>query len=107
MSGADGVSVEGVLRCSLETFFDSRPGDDMVAVAEAEGRLQRSLFVPEAIEVLAQTLELGGEGGVVTLRKVVPQLGTSLARLIDLLVDLGEGHVVFNDLRSGLIPGGR
>src|ERR671934_1437399 len=73
---------------ALESFFDARSGDDVVAIAEAEGRLQRSLLVPEVVEVVAQTLELGGGGRVVTLGEHVPQRRPPLAEFLDLLVDL-------------------
>src|SRR5919204_6091115 len=63
---------------ALESLFDARSGDDVVAIAEAEGCLQRALLVPEVVEVVAQTLELGGRGGTVTLRQDVPQLGPPL-----------------------------
>ena len=49
---------------ALESFLDARPGDDLVAVAEAEGCLQRPLLVPERVEPVAQTLELAGGLGV-------------------------------------------
>src|SRR5436853_3592276 len=79
---------------ALESLFDARSGDDVIAIAEAEGCLQRALLVPEVVELIAQTLELGGRGWVVTVRQDVPQLGPPLACLFDLLVDLGEGHVL-------------
>jgi hypothetical protein len=34
---------------ALETLFDPGPGDDVVAIAEAEFRLQRALLVPQAV----------------------------------------------------------
>ena len=96
-----------LLSSSFQTLFDARSSDDVVAVAEAEGRLQRALVIPEVVETLAQTLELCGQGGVVTLRPGVPQLGPPLAGLLDFLVNIGQGHVVFNEVRVSLIPGGR
>src|SRR4051812_14249849 len=81
------------LRCSLEPLFDARPGDDVVAVAEAEGRLQRTLLVPEMVETGAQTLQLSGGGWVVPLGEDVPQLRSPLAFLLDLLMDVGQVHV--------------
>ena len=54
-----------VLGCPLESLFDPRSGDDVVAIAEAEGRLQRTLLIPEVVEALAKALELGGGCGVV------------------------------------------
>src|SRR5439155_22643304 len=92
---------------ALESLFDARSGDDVVAVAEAEGCLQRALLVPELVELVTQILELGGRGRVVTLGQGVPQLGPPLACLLDLLVDFGEGHVPENVVRARLIPEGR
>jgi hypothetical protein len=43
----------------------------------------------------------------VPLRQDVPQLGPLLADLLDLLVDLGQGHVSENVGTAGLIPEGR
>src|SRR6059058_1452494 len=63
------------LRGALESLFDARSGDDVIAIAEAEGCLQRALLVPEVVELVTQTLELGGRGRVVTVRQDVPQLG--------------------------------
>lgn len=77
----------------LEPLLNSCSGDDVVAISKAECGLQRSLVVPETVEVVAQTFELGGRGRVVTLRKLVPQLGPPLADLLDLLVDVSQGHV--------------
>src|SRR3954470_17138031 len=81
------------LRCSLEALFDARPGDDVVAVAEAEGRFQRTLLVPEMVETGAQTLQLSGGSRVVPLGEDVPQLRSPLAFLLDLLMDVGQVHV--------------
>ena len=78
------VSWREELGRALEALFDAGAGDDVVAIAEAELRLQRALFVPETLEMIAQTLELGGRCWVVTLGEHVPQLDTPLARLIDL-----------------------
>src|SRR5436853_5957698 len=78
---------------ALESLFDARSGDDVVAIAEAEGCLQRALLVPEVVEVATQTLELGGGGRVVPLGEDVPQLRPPFALLLDLLVDLSQGHV--------------
>src|SRR5436190_635112 len=68
-------SEEEPLGRALEALFDPGSGDDVVAVAEAELRLQRPLLVPELVEALAQTLELSSRGWVVPLREDVPQLG--------------------------------
>src|SRR5436190_18276278 len=95
------------LGCPLESLFDSRSGDDVVAIAEAEGRLQRALLVPEVVEALTEALELGGRGRVVPLGEGVPQLRPPLACLLDLLVDLGQGHVFENVAEPHLIPAGR
>src|SRR5205814_6200014 len=81
---------------ALESLFDPRSGDDVVAVAEAEGCLQRALLVPEVVEPVTQTLELCGRGRVVSRGKDAPQLGPPLACFLDLLVDLGQGHVLEN-----------
>src|SRR6266702_3931305 len=81
------------LRGALEAFLDSRPRDDVLAVAEAECCLQRALFVPQVVEAAAQTLELGSKLGVIAPGKGMPQLGPTLARLLDLVVDLRQGHV--------------
>jgi hypothetical protein len=43
----------------------------------------------------------------VPLGENVPQLGPPLAGLLDLLVDLGQGHVSKNADRASVIPGGR
>jgi hypothetical protein len=40
---------EGCLSRALEALFDPSPGDDVVAVAEAEFRLQRALLVPQVV----------------------------------------------------------
>src|SRR5438876_7364423 len=92
---------------SLEPFLDPGSGDDVVAIAEAEGRLQRALLVPEVVEALTEAFELGGRGRVVSLGEGVPQLRPPLACLLDLLVDLGQGHVFENVAEPRLIPGGR
>src|SRR5438552_13850506 len=97
----------GYLGGALESLFDARSGDDVVAVAEAEGCLQRALVVPEVVELLTQTLELGCGGRVVALRQDVPQRSPPLACFFDLLVDLGEGHVLENAVEPCLIPEGR
>src|SRR5919201_2161715 len=68
-----GGSLEDLGR-ALESLFDARSGDDVVAVAEAEGRFQRALFVPEVVEAITQALQLGGRSGVVALGQDVPQL---------------------------------
>src|SRR5207302_9855301 len=96
-SGADSLPEEGrVLRGPLEPLFDARPGDDVLAVAEAEGRLQRSLLVPQVVKALAQRLELGGDLRVVTPGELVPELRPPLAQSFDVFVDLGEGHARSN-----------
>jgi hypothetical protein len=52
-SGADQSARMGrrevALRRALETLFDAGPGDDVIAIAEAEFRLQRALLVPEPV----------------------------------------------------------
>src|SRR5438477_10750482 len=93
-----------VLRGPLEPLFDARPGDDVLAVAEAEGRLQRSLLVPQVVEALAQRLELGGDLRIVTPGELVPELCPPLAQSFDVFVDLGEGHVRSNDVSTSFIP---
>src|SRR5437868_3935855 len=92
---------------ALESLFDARSGDDVLAVAEAEGRLQRALFVPEVVEMITQALQLGGRGRVVPLREDVPQFGAPLALRLDLLVNLSQGHVLDNAGRAPLIPAAR
>ncbi len=99
-SGADVPRLGGGrnedLSGALEALFDPRSGDDVVAIAEAEGCFQRALLVPEVVELCAEAFELGGRGWVVPLRQDMPQLGPLLADLLDLLVDLGQGHVSEN-----------
>jgi hypothetical protein len=34
---------------ALEALFDSCPGNDVIAIAEAEFRLQRALLVPQVV----------------------------------------------------------
>src|ERR671930_1214794 len=101
-----GGSLEDLGR-ALESLFDARSGDDVVAIAEAEGRLQRALFVPEVVEVVTQPLELGRGSGVIPLGEDVPQRRPPLALVLDLLVDLSEGHVALNAGRARLIPEAR
>src|SRR5438132_4110401 len=90
--------------CALEPFLDPGPGDDVVAVAEAEGRLQRALLVPEVVEPVTQPLELGGGAGVVAMGKRIPELRPTLARQLYLVVNLSQGHVVGNAADGRLIP---
>src|SRR6266536_446266 len=92
---------------ALEAFLDPRPRDDLVAVAETESRLQRPLLVPERVEPVAQTLELVGDPGVEAVGEPVPELGPPLARPLDLLVDLGQGHVLYQRAARAPIPGVR
>jgi hypothetical protein len=92
---------------ALEALFDPRPGDDVVAIAEAEGCFQRAFLVPEVVELSAEVLELRGRGWVVPLRQHMPQLGPLLAQLLDLLVDLGQVHVTENAGPPDLIPEAR
>src|SRR6059058_2421494 len=115
-TGADVSLVRGrrrrrggrILLCgALESFLDPRPGDDLVAVAEAESRLQRALLVPELVEPVTQALELDGDARVVAMGKGIPELRPPLARLLDLVVNLGQGHVVGNAISRVLIPAGR
>src|SRR5439155_14632220 len=90
---------------SLEPFLDPGSGDDVVAVAEAESRLQRALLVPEVVEPVTQALELDGDAAVVAVGKGVPELRPALARELDFLVDLGQGHDGANAPARPLIPG--
>ncbi len=51
-SGADQfarVAGGSCLSRALESLFDPGPGDDVVAIAEAEFRLQRALLVPQVV----------------------------------------------------------
>src|SRR6266702_1134930 len=89
---------------ALEPFLDTCPRDDVRAVAEAESRFDGTLLVPQGVEMLAQLLELGSECGVVALRKGVPQLRPALAHLLDLVMNLRQGHVVENAGVCALIP---
>src|SRR4051812_33777580 len=91
----------------LEPLFDAGAGHDVLAVTEPEDRLGVPLLVPEGLELLAQTLELGGDGRVMTLRKGVPQLGPPLARLLDCLMNVSQGHVRSNARLRVVIPSGR
>src|SRR5947208_3178535 len=90
---------------SLEPFLDPGSGDDVVAIAEAEGRLQRALLVPEVVEPVTQALELGGGAGVIAVGQRVPELRPALARQLDLVVNLGQGHAFGNAAGAALIPG--
>src|SRR4051794_15953333 len=90
-SGAGRIPLRGAegdrhLGGALESLFDSRAGDDVVAVAKTESGFQRALLVPETVEVRAEALELGRNIGVVALGQDVPQLRPPLARLLDLLM---------------------
>src|SRR5207302_932125 len=94
-------------RGALEPFLDPGSGDDVIAIAEAESCLQRALLVPEVVEPVAQALELGGGAGVIAVGQKVPELRPALARQLDLVVDLSQGHVpgeAAGKPRSG--PGG-
>src|SRR5262249_59241688 len=63
---------------ALEPLFDPRSGNDVVAIAEAEGCLQRALLIPEAVRMPAPPLELGSRGRGVALRPGLPQLRPAL-----------------------------
>jgi hypothetical protein len=102
-----GADSDSLLGGAFETLFDPCSGDDVIAIAEAELRSQRALFVPEAVEALAQTFELLGRCWVVTLGKDPPQLRPPLAGLLDFSVNLGHCHVSKNDPQARLIPVGR
>src|SRR5439155_1476956 len=97
----------GALSRPLETLFDAGSRDDVVAVAEAQHRLGVPLIVPECLQAIAQTFELGGNGRIVTLRKGVPQLGPPLARLLDLTMNLCQDHASSNAPWGSVIPSGR
>src|SRR6476659_7943431 len=96
-----------VLGRALESLFDARPGDDVVAVTEAEFRFQRPVLVPEALEALAQALELCSRCWVMSSGEDLTQLGPTLAGLLDLFVNFNQRHAHENALRPALIPGGR
>src|SRR5438876_8718912 len=90
---------------SPEPLHDPGSGYVGVAVAEAEGRLQRALLVPEVVEPVTQALELGGGAGVIAVGQRVPELRPALARQLDLGVNLGQRHVFGNAPGGTLIPG--
>src|SRR5207247_5837354 len=104
VSGPTCVRSEGGLGGALEALFDTRSGDDVVAVAEAKLGLPHPLLVPELLETLAETLELGGCGLVVAVGQDLPQLGPPFARLLDLLMNFHDCHVSENAVRRPLIP---
>ena len=93
--GPTGISAEAEESGrALQSLLDAGPGHDVVAVAEAEGCLEGALLVPQLLEARVETLELGGQGRVVALRELVPQFRAPLARLLNLLVNLCDGHVL-------------
>src|SRR6185436_1392292 len=67
----------------------------------------RPVLVPEAFEALAQAFELCSRCWVMSSGEDVPQLGPTLAGLLDLFVNFNQRHASKNAVRPALIPGGR
>ena len=64
------------------------------------------MFVPEAIELRVDCVDLGAHVGVVLVGEPVPELGALLAQGLDLRMDLFQGsHDRFNARHAHDIPG--
>src|ERR1700704_6578087 len=87
----------------LQTFLDTGPGDDLLAIAEPHPRAEGAVLVPQPVELRVDAANLLTGLRVVFIGERVPELGTYLAQTLDLLVDLAEGsHAYKND---GPLPG--
>ena len=59
----------------VEPLLDPRAGDDRIAVAEAHTGAEGTMFVPEAIELRVDRVDLGLDLGIVLVGEPVPELG--------------------------------
>ena len=75
---------------ALEPLFGAGPGDDVLAVAEPQERLQSALLGPEGVELVGDFLQLRSKCGIVSLAQQVVDLGAAVARAVDLPVDVLE-----------------
>ena len=75
-------------RGALEALFQAGAGDDSGAVAEAKGRADLALLVPEARDLLVELLEFGGHFGVAAIREAVPEPDAAFAQPLDLVSDV-------------------
>jgi len=71
---------------ALEPLFGAGSGDDVLAVAEPQKRLQSALLGPEGVELLGDLLQLRSKGRIVALAELVVDLGAAFARAVDLPV---------------------
>src|SRR5207249_612182 len=79
---------------ALEPLFDAGAGDDRVAVAESHAGAERTVLVPERVQLCIQPANLFTDRRVVLGGEPVPELGALLAQDLDLLVDRIEGSHV-------------
>ena len=90
---------------ALEPLFGAGPGDDVLAVAEAQACLEGALLGPEGVKLAGDFLQLRSEGGIVALAQLVVDLGAAFARAVDLPVNVLErSHGSKNVGRGLFIP---
>src|SRR2546423_14963343 len=105
-----GESVGGSARVllgggSLQPLLGAGARDDVVAVAEAEGRAGLPMLGPQRLETLVEGLDVGDDLRVVGLGKQVPQLVAFLVSTLDVGVDLVDrSHGSSNGRRRAHIP---
>src|SRR5438132_13474824 len=90
-AGAPRVSLGGG---SLQPLLGAGARDDVVAVAEAEGRAGLPMLGPQRLEALVEGLDVGDDLRVVGLGQQVPQVVAFLVLTLDVGVDLVDrSHV--------------
>src|SRR5947208_7176474 len=81
---------------SLQPLLGAGARDDVVAVAEAEGRAGLPMLGPQRLEALVEGPDVGDDLRVVGLGKQVPQLVAFPVSTLDVGVDLVDrSHVFF------------
>ena len=75
---------------ALEPLLGAGSGDDVLAVAEPQKRLQSALLGPQGVELLGDLLQLRSKGGIVALAQLVVDLDAAFARPVDVAVNVLE-----------------
>jgi hypothetical protein len=65
------------------------------------------MLTPELLEALVERSQLRGRRRIVALRQLDVELGSALARAVDLLVNLFQRHTTFNVQELSRIPSAR
>jgi hypothetical protein len=92
-------------RLALEPLFGAGSGDDVLAIAEPQKRLQSALLGPEGVELIGDLLQLRGKRWIMSLAQQVVDLGAAFARAVDLPVNVLErSHADKNVGPSARIP---